>query len=241
VRAGEGAPTLYRVVHAVLSPTVKAVWRPTVTGLERVPPRGPAILAANHQSYLDSYFLPAVLDRAVFYLGKSDYFHGWRRHFYEGVGVMPVDREGGDGGERSLRRGQEVLERGSLLGIYPEGTRSPDGRLYRGKTGPVRLAMRTGSPILPVAIVGSLRILPTGARIPKRLPLAIHIGEALPLERWSADRAALRAATDELMSRIASMSGQRYVDEYAARVKSGEVDPDATGPTGGGLPTRGAG
>ncbi len=241
MRAGEHAPTLYRLVHAVLSPAVKAVWRPTVTGLERVPSRGPAILAANHQSYLDSYFLPGVLDRAVFYLGKSDYFRGWRRYFYEGVGVMPVEREGGDAGERSLRRGQEVLERGGLLGIYPEGTRSPDGRLYRGKTGPVRLAMRTGSPILPVAIVGSFRILPTGARVPKRLPLAIHVGEPLPLDRRSADPSSMRAATDELMSRIASMSGQRYVDEYAARVKAGEVDPDAEGPTGHGHSHRGAG
>ena len=241
MRAGEPAPALYRVVHAVLSPAIKSVWRPTVTGLERVPTRGPAILAANHQSYLDSYFLPAVLDRAVFYLGKSDYFHGWRRYFYEGVGVMPVDREGGDGGERSLGRGQEVLQRGDLLGIYPEGTRSPDGRLYRGKTGPVRLAMRTGSPLLPVAIVGSFRILPTGARVPKRLPLAIRVGEPMPLERWSSDRACLRAATDELMSRIASMSGQRYVDEYAAKVKSGEVDPDAEGPTGDERSTRGGG
>lgn len=241
MRAGERAPALYRVVHAVLSPAVKAVWRPTVTGRERVPVRGPAILAANHQSYLDSYFLPAVLDRAVFYLGKSDYFRGWRRYFYEGVGVMPVAREGGDAGERSLGSGQEVLEHGGLLGIYPEGTRSPDGRLYRGKTGPVRLAMRTGSPILPVAIVGSFRILPTGARVPRRLPLAIHIGEPLPLERWSADRGSMRAATDELMSRIASMSGQRYVDEYAAKVKAGQDDPDVGGSTGTGPSARDAG
>ncbi|MDP8977702.1 MAG: 1-acyl-sn-glycerol-3-phosphate acyltransferase [Actinomycetota bacterium] len=240
MRAGERAPALYRVAHAVLSPAVKAVWRPTVTGRPHVPDRGPAILAANHQSYLDSYFLPAVLDRAVFYLGKSDYFRGPRRYFYEGVGVMPVAREGGDAGERSLRRGQEVLERGGVLGIYPEGTRSPDGRLYRGKTGPVRLAMRTGSPILPVAIVGSFAILPTGARVPKRLPLAIHIGEPLPLERWSADRAGMRAATDELMSRIASMSGQDYVDEYSAAVKAGEAKPDE-GSAGDGRPARDTG
>ncbi|MGH8908127.1 MAG: lysophospholipid acyltransferase family protein [Egibacteraceae bacterium] len=220
------APPLYRVLHAVLPPLVTALYRPWAEGLGHVPESGPAILASNHLSFLDHFFLPAVIDRPIFFLGKSDYFKGWQRFFFESVGVMPVDRGGGEAGEASLRKGQEVLESGRLLGIYPEGTRTPDGRLYRGKTGPVRLALRTMAPLIPVAMIGVFEALPPGARIPKIRRVGIRIGAPLDLERYRGgenDRFALRSATDELMYELMILSGQEYVDEYAAKVKAGEV------------------
>lgn len=226
----EQAPTMYRVLHTALRPLVKLLWRPDVQGLEHVPSSGPAILAPNHQSFLDSIFLPAVLDRPVFFLGKSDYFTGWQRYFFENVGVMPVYREGGDAGEASLRKGQQILESGRVLGIYPEGTRSGDGRLYRGKTGPVRLAMRTGAPILPVALTGTFGVLPADRKVPKLKPVGIRIGRPLDMSRYAGnenDRFAIRSATDELMYEIMQMSGQTYVDAYASLVKAGKVDPES--------------
>ncbi|HVL99075.1 MAG TPA: lysophospholipid acyltransferase family protein [Egibacteraceae bacterium] len=220
-------PPLYRVLHAVIPPVVNAVYRPRTEGLEHIPASGAAILASNHLSFLDSVFLPAVIDRPVFFLGKSDYFRGWKRYFFENVGVMPVARQGGNAGEASLRRGQEILESGRLLGIYPEGTRSPDGRLYRGKTGPARLAMRTGAPLIPVAMIGTFEILPPTAKVPKIRRAGIRVGRPLDIAgRYGSadsDRFALRSATDELMYELMMLSGQEYVDEYAAKVKSGEV------------------
>jgi len=220
------APLLYRSLHAVLKPVLSAVWRPVASGLEHVPAAGPAILASNHLSFIDHFFLPMFVDRPIFFLGKSDYFSGPRRLFFEGVGVMPVARQGGDAGEASLRKGQEILESGRLLGIYPEGTRSPDGRLYRGKSGPARLALRTGAPILPVAMIGTDKVLPTGSRIPRLHEVEVRIGAPLDFSRYTGgedDRFVLRSATDELMYEIMLLSGQPYVDEYAAKVKAGEV------------------
>ena len=215
------------MIRAVLPPVLNAVWRPWMEGVENIPTSGPAILAANHLSFLDSIFLPASLDRPVYYLGKSDYFSGWQRLFFENVGVMPVARQGGDAGEASLRKGEEVLKSGRLLGIYPEGTRSPDGRLYRGKTGPARLALRTGAPIIPVGLIGTNDVLPVDAKFPRMAKVGIRIGRPLNLaERYrdqSDDRFALRSATDELMYELMMLTGQEYVDEYAAKVKSGEV------------------
>ena len=227
MRPGEHAPWMYRTIHAFLPPVINAFWRPWMEGVENIPTEGPAILAANHLSFLDSIFLPASLDRPVYYLGKSDYFSGWQRYFFENVGVMPVARQGGDAGEASLRKGEEVLREGHLLGIYPEGTRSPDGRLYRGKTGPVRLAMRTGAPIIPIGMIGTDAVLPVGAKFPRMAKVGIRIGRPLDLsaryEGMSDDRFALRSATDELMYELMMLTGQEYVDEYAAKVKSGEV------------------
>ena len=220
-------PMMYRALHTVLVPVINALYRPDVEGAHHVPTTGPAILASNHLSFLDSVFLPAAIDRPIFFLGKTDYFSGWRRHFFRNVGVMPVNREGGDAGEASLRKGQEILDSGRLLGIYPEGTRSPDGRLYRGKTGPVRLAMRTGAPILPVAMIGTFEVLPADANVPKIKKVGVRIGPPLNLDRYAGgeqDRFALRSATDELMYELMLLSGQEYVDAYAAHVKSGEVD-----------------
>lgn len=224
----EHAPPLYRALHAVLPPILTALYRPWTEGTENLPAKGPAIVASNHLSFLDHIFLPAYVPRPIFFLGKSDYFSGWQRFFFEGVGVMPIDRGGGDASEASLRKGQQILEEGKLLGIYPEGTRSPDGRLYRGKTGPVRLAIRTGVPIIPVAMLGLFEILPPGASVPKLrgIQVGFRIGKPLDFSRYAGrerDRFALRSATDELMYEIMLLSGQEYVDEYAAKVKSGEV------------------
>ena len=226
----EDAPLLYRTLHHLLPPFLTALWRPKAEGLEHVPEQGAAILASNHLSFLDSVFMPAVLDRPVFFLGKSDYFDSWTRHFFERVGVMPIDRSGGSKAEASLLKGQEILESGRLLGIYPEGTRSPDGRLHRGKTGPVRLALRTGAPIIPVAMIGTFEIQPPGQSLPRLRPVVVRFGEPVDLSHYgpdaSEDRFALRAATDELMYELMLLSGQEYVDEYAERVKSGEVSFD---------------
>jgi 1-acyl-sn-glycerol-3-phosphate acyltransferase len=226
VRSSERAPLLYRILHVVLPPVLNALYRPWTEGMEHIPSSGPAILASNHLSFLDSIFLPAVCDRPIYFLGKSDYFEGWRRHFFEGLGVMPVQRQGGDAGEASLRKGREILDKGHLLGIYPEGTRSPDGRLYRGKTGPVRLALRTGAAIIPVAMMGTFEILPPQSNIPKISRVGMRVGKPLDFSRYAGkadDRFVLRSATDELMYELMMLSGQEYVDEYAAKVKSGEV------------------
>jgi 1-acyl-sn-glycerol-3-phosphate acyltransferase len=228
VRESQTAPPLYRALHAILPPIINAVWRPWTEGMENIPSKGPAIIASNHLSFLDSIFVPALVPRPVYYLGKADYFSGWQRHFFENVGVMPVNRGGGDASEASLRKGEEVLRAGHLLGIYPEGTRSPDGRLYRGKTGPVRLAFRTGAPIVPVGLVGTDDVMPIDAKLPRIAKVGIRFGEPIDFalrygEDAANDRFALRSATDELMYEIMMLTGQEYVDEYAAKVKSGEV------------------
>lgn len=221
-------PLLYGAMHNVLPPILTAIYRPKVEGAQHIPDTGPAILASNHLSFLDHFFLPAYIDRPIFFLGKSDYFSGWKRHVFKALGVVPVDREGGDAGEASLHKGQQILGEGKLLGIYPEGTRTPDGRLYRGKTGPVRLSIRTGVPIIPVAMVGVYEILPPGARLPRmRGRVEVKIGEPLDFSRYTGqddNRFVLRSATDELMYELMVLSGQEYVDEYAASVKAGEVD-----------------
>ncbi len=222
----EDAPPLYRALHAVLRPVINAVWRPKVEGTEHVPTRGAAILASNHLSFADHFFMPMALDRPVFFLGKSDYFEGWKRHFFENAGVMPVHRQGGNAGEASLRKGQEILDSGRLLGIYPEGTRSPDGKLYRGKTGPVRLALRSRVPLIPVAMIGTFEVMPAGQSMPRLHEVGVRFGKPLDLSGYAGkenDRAALRSATDELMYDLMLLSGQPYVDEYASKVKSGEV------------------
>jgi 1-acyl-sn-glycerol-3-phosphate acyltransferase len=223
---GERAPLLYRVSRAVLLPIVNALYRPWTEGLENIPTFGPAILASNHLSFFDHVFLAAVVDRPIYFLGKSDYFAGWRRFFFERIGVIPVDRTGGEAGEASLHKGEQILRSGRLLAIYPEGTRSPDGRLYRGKTGPIRLALRTGAPLIPVAMIGVFEVLPAGARIPKIRRVGIRIGRPLDLSRyWGGenDRFMLRSATDELMYELMILSGQEYVDQDATKVKAGEV------------------
>jgi 1-acyl-sn-glycerol-3-phosphate acyltransferase len=235
------APRMYRTLRRVVPPIANRYLHVQTEGLERIPDHEPAILASNHLSFIDSIVLPMNVPRPVYFLGKSDYWDSWRtRWFFQGTGVVPVQRGGGAGGEASLRTGVQILSRGDLLGIYPEGTRSPDGRLYRGKTGPVRMALEAGVPIVPCAVVGTDQAMPTGNYLPKRHPVVVRYGEPLDLSRYRDrrhDPFVLRSATDELMYEIMTLSGQEYVDEYASKVKSGDVDvsaelPDVGGETG---------
>ena len=221
------APRMYRLLHRLMPRVVTPYLRVRTEGIENVPEREPAVLASNHLSFIDSIVLPLNVRRPVYFLGKSDYWDSWRtRWFFEGTGMIPVHRGGGPRGEDSIRAGVEVLTSGDLLGIYPEGTRSPDGRLYRGKTGPVRIALEAQVPVIPCAVWGTAEAMPPGASLPRRGEVRVRYGRPLDLSRHHAGRndpLVLRTATDELMREIMLLSGQEYVDEYAARVKSGEA------------------
>ncbi|MBW3620224.1 MAG: 1-acyl-sn-glycerol-3-phosphate acyltransferase [Actinobacteria bacterium] len=222
---------MYRFLRKVLPPTLNPYLSVHVEGVEHVPIEAPAILAMNHLSFIDSIVVPVnTPERPVYFLGKADYFESWRtRWFFAGVGVVPVLREGGDKGKRSLDTGVSILKRGDLVGIYPEGTRSPDGRLYRGKTGPVRMALEAEVPIIPTAVIGTDKAMPTGKYLPVRHPVSVRFGEPLDFSRYydrKEDPFVLRSATDELMYEIMMLSGQEYVDEYASKVKQGEVRVD---------------
>lgn len=219
----------YRAIKTVTSPVLKRVYKPWIRGMENIPREGPAILASNHQAVWDSIFLPAMINREVVFMGKSDYFtgkgvKGWAvRNFMKAVGTIPVDRSGGKAAEAAMQAGLSVLEKGQLFGIYPEGTRSPDGKLYRGKTGVARLALESGAPVIPVAMIGTHQAQPIGKKIPSRTDIGIIIGEPLDFSRYRAlkrDRYALRAVTDEIMYSLMILSGQEYVDRYAADVKA---------------------
>ncbi|MDT0346557.1 lysophospholipid acyltransferase family protein [Streptomyces litchfieldiae] len=221
---------LYGAMKVSVGAGLKLVFRPWVEGKEHVPAEGPAILASNHLSFSDSFFLPAVLDRKVTFIAKAEYFTSpgikgrLTAAFFKGVGQLPVDRSGARGaGEAAIRSGIAVLERGELFGIYPEGTRSPDGRLYRGKPGGLaRVALATGAPVLPVAMIDTEKIQPPGKVVPKLMRPGIRIGEPLDFSRYQGmegDRFILRSITDEVMYAIMKLSGQEYVDIYATAAK----------------------
>lgn len=221
---------LYGAMKVTVGGSLKLAFRPWVEGLEHIPADGPAILASNHLSFSDSFFLPAVLDRKVTFIAKAEYFNtpGVKGRltaaFFKGVGQLPVDRSGVRGaGEAAIRSGIEVLERGELFGIYPEGTRSPDGRLYRGKPGGLaRVALATGAPVIPVAMIDTEKIQPPGQVMPKLMRPGIRIGRPLDFSRYQGmehDRFVLRAVTDEVMYEIMKLSGQEYVDMYATAMK----------------------
>jgi 1-acyl-sn-glycerol-3-phosphate acyltransferase len=212
----------------ILGPVLLAIFRPWVRGEENVPETGGAILASNHLSFSDSIFLPLVIKRRVTFLAKADYFTGrgikgrLTAGFFKGVGQLPVDRSGGEASDAALRTGLKVLRRGDVLGIYPEGTRSPDGRLYRGKTGVARLALEAGVPVLPVAMIGTDKVQPVGRLVPRLGRVGIVIGEPLDFSRYEGmedDRFVLRSITDEIMYELMELSGQEYVDVYAATMK----------------------
>src|SRR3954452_20542012 len=212
----------------ILGPVLLAIFRPWVRGDENVPEEGGAILASNHLSFSDSIFLPLVLKRRVTFLAKSDYFTGrgikgrLTAGFFKGVGQLPIDRTGGRASEAALETGLKVLRRGDVLGLYPEGTRSPDGRLYRGKTGVARLALEAGVPVLPVAMIGTDKVQPIGRRVPKIGRVGIVIGRPLDFSRYDGmqdDRFVLRSITDEIMYELMELSGQEYVDIYASTMK----------------------
>lgn len=211
--------------RVVLGPIVMLLFRPRVEGAHHVPAEGPAILASNHLSFSDSIFLPAVLDRRITFPAKIEYFTQsgvvgyFKKLFMKGTGQIPIDRSGGSAAASAIDAGLTVLAEGGLFGIYPEGTRSPDGRLYKGKTGAVRMALVAGCPIIPVAMIDTEKAQPTGQKIPKIIRVGVRFGEPIDFSAYAGledDRRALRAMTDEVMYSLMRLSGQEYVDEYAA-------------------------
>ena len=217
----------YWVVKYTLGMALKVVFRPWSRGRRNLPRRGPVILASNHLSFADHFFGPLPLPRKVVFLAKAEYFTrpGFMglvsRAFFAGAGQIPVDRTGGEAGERALRSGLRVLADGNVLGIYPEGTRSRDGKLHKGKTGVARLALESRAPVVPCAMIGTLEFLPSGSFRPNfRIRPGVIFAEPLDFGRYygqEADRAVLRAVTDEIMQAIQKLSGQEYVDSYARK------------------------
>jgi 1-acyl-sn-glycerol-3-phosphate acyltransferase len=225
-----------------LGPLLRVLYRPKARGLENIPGHGPVIIAANHLSFIDSLFIPLVVKRKVVFLGKADYFTSARTAwFFKMAGAIPVRREGGSASEAAIQAGVRELKTGHLVGIYPEGTRSPDGRLYRGKTGVARMALLAKCPVVPVATFGTRELQPIGKRIPRLSGrVEVHFGKPLSFDRFfghETDRFVLRSITDEVMYEIMMLSGQEYVDEYASKVKAQQADAR----DGGGGPARHAG
>lgn len=227
--------------YLVIGPVVKAIFRPWITGAEHVPKHGAAILASNHLSVVDSIFLPLMLDRPMSFLAKSEYFtgrglKGWAtKWFMKGTGQIPIDRSGGSASEAALNTALQVIGRGDLLGIYPEGTRSPDGRLYKGRTGLARMALVAKAPVIPVVMVDTDTMMPIGRSMPRVMRVGVVIGEPLDFSRYEGledDRFVLRSVTDEIMVALQQLGGQEYVDEYASKHRrraeeAGEVGASA--------------
>lgn len=222
-------PPLYWLIKFVLlGPFVHTVYRPWIVGDENIPNSGPVIFASNHLSFVDSIFLPLLVDRHIVFLAKSEYFTGkglkgaLSRFFFSGVGQVPIDRSGGKASEAALDAGLGVLAQGRQLGIYPEGTRSPDGRLYRGRTGIARMLLESGAPVLPIAMIDTDEVLLEGSVFPRLRKVGVVIGEPLDFSRFAGmegDRFVLRSITDEIMHELSKLSGQEYVDVYASSVK----------------------
>lgn len=218
----------YWLVKAILQPILRPLFRPWIEGLQNIPETGPAILASNHLSFLDSIFLPLMVPRRITFLAKADYFterglKGFlKKLFFRGVGQVPIDRSGGAASEAALRTGVRILGDGKLLGIYPEGTRSPDGRLYRGKIGVARMALEAKVPVIPVAMIGTFEVQPPGQVRPNVRRVGLRIGKPLDFSRYEGledDRFVLRSMTDEILYELMMLSGQEYVDTYAAKAK----------------------
>jgi len=200
-----------------------SAFRPKVKGLRNVPGKGPVIIASNHLSFSDSIFMPLVVPRKVTFLAKSEYFTSpgpkglLKKLTFIALGQVPVDRSGGRRSEAALLTGLKILAEGNCLGIYPEGTRSPDGRLYKGRTGIARLAIESGAPIVPVAMSNTDKIQPTGKIIPNLHRVGMIFGEPMYFEGDSTDLQYLRVVTDKIMKKIQEMSGQEYIDIYAPK------------------------
>ena len=214
--------------YVLAGPVMRLLARPTIEGLHHIPAHGGAILAGNHLAVADSFLVPLLLPRRVTYLAKREYFTqpgllGWlKKMFFTGVGQVPVDRTSGSGAQAALETGVRLLHEGKLLGIYPEGTRSPDGRLYKGKTGVARMALEADVPVIPVAVIGTDKLNPIGSRMWRPHRVRIRIGEPLDFSRYAGmagDRFIERSMTDEIMYALMELSGQTYVDTYAASVK----------------------
>ncbi|MFJ8251913.1 lysophospholipid acyltransferase family protein [Streptomyces sp. NPDC094466] len=223
----------YVLKYVVLGPVLRLLFRPRIEGLENIPADGAAIVAGNHLSFSDHFLMPAIIKRRITFLAKAEYFTGpgvkgrLTAAFFRSAGQIPVDRSGKDAGQAAIREGLGVLGKGELLGIYPEGTRSHDGRLYKGKVGVAVMAITAQAPVIPCAMVGTFEIQPPGQVVPKIKRVAIRFGEPLDFSRYAGlenQKAAIRAVTDEIMYAILELSGQEYVDEYAAKVKAAEQE-----------------
>ncbi|WP_405896650.1 1-acyl-sn-glycerol-3-phosphate acyltransferase [Streptomyces sp. NBC_00727] len=218
----------YVLKYVVLGPVLRLLFRPAIEGTEHIPDDGAAIVAGNHLSFSDHFLMPAIIKRRITFLAKAEYFTGpgikgrLTAAFFRSAGQIPVDRSGKEAGQAAIREGLGVLARGELLGIYPEGTRSHDGRLYKGKVGVAVMAIRAQVPVVPCAMVGTFEIQPPGRRLPRIKPVTIRFGEPLDFSRYAGlenEKAAIRAVTDEIMYAILRLSGQEYVDEYAVKAK----------------------
>jgi 1-acyl-sn-glycerol-3-phosphate acyltransferase len=215
----------YGILRAFLTPFLVLLFRPKVKGLRNVPGSGPVIVASNHLSFSDSIFMPLVVPRKVTFLAKSEYFTSpgpkglLKKITFIALGQVPVDRSGGRRSEAAIITGLKVLAEGKCLGLYPEGTRSPDGRLYKGRTGIARLAIESGAPVIPVAMFNTEKIQPTGKVVPKVMRVEMIFGEPMYFDGDSSDQLYLREVTDKIMSRIQELSGQEYVDLYATKIK----------------------
>ncbi|WP_329181830.1 lysophospholipid acyltransferase family protein [Streptomyces sp. NBC_01477] len=220
----------YRVLkYVVLGPLLRLLFRPRIEGMENIPETGAAIIAGNHLSFSDHFVMPAMLPRRITFLAKAEYFTGpglkgrLTAAFFRGIGQIPVDRSGGKASQSAIDAALGVLGRGELLGIYPEGTRSHDGRLYRGRTGVAVMALRAHAPVVPCAMVGTFELQPPGRKIPRIGRVTIRFGAPLDFSRFYGmedQRHVVRAVTDEIMYEVLAMSGQEYVDRYAGDVKA---------------------
>ncbi|MGY6019231.1 lysophospholipid acyltransferase family protein [Streptomyces spinosirectus] len=228
----------YVLKYVLLGPLLRLFFRPRIEGLDNVPAEGPAIVAGNHLSFSDHFLMPAMLKRRITFLAKKEYFTGpgvkgrLTAAFFRSAGQIPVDRTGKEAGQAAIREGLGVLGKGELLGIYPEGTRSHDGRLYKGKVGVAVMALKAQVPVIPCAMIGTFEAQPPGKVIPNSHPVVIRFGKPLDFSRYAGmenEKAILRAITDEIMYAILTLSDQEYVDQYAAVVKAEQAEADKAG------------
>lgn len=215
--------------YVVLGPLLRLLFRPRIEGVEHIPDDGAAIVAGNHLSFADHFLMPTMLRRRITFLAKAEYFTGpgfkgrLTAGFFRSVGQIPVDRSGRGAGRAAVDEGVRVLRRGELLGVYPEGTRSHDGRLYKGRVGVAAMALRAGVPVVPCAMLGTFELQPPGRRLPRVGRVTIRFGAPLDFSRFAGmqkERTVLRAVTDEIMHEILQLSGQEYVDLYAPDAKA---------------------
>ena len=231
----QGAGKAQQRFRRVARPVANQLWTFHLEGFDRLPESGPAILAPNHVSFLDSAFLMLQVPRNISFVGKAEYMDSWKtKHFFPMMGMIPIDRAGGDKSQSALDTAEAVLRRGELFGIFPEGTRSRDGFLYKGRTGAARLALKVGCPIFPVGVVGTREIQPPDAKLPRvRMDCNITIGRPINVARYAQradDHLALRQITDELMFEIRELTGQEYRNVYAG--KTAETEPTVTAKVG---------
>jgi 1-acyl-sn-glycerol-3-phosphate acyltransferase len=217
-----GAGKVQDIVRAFGAPIQRVLWKIEVEGLHRLPPLGGAILCPNHISFLDSAFLMMTVPRRISFVGKAEYMDSWKtKYVFPAMGMIPIDRSGGRSSEAALTAASEVLARGDLFAIFPEGTRSRSGLLHKGHTGAARLALATGCPLFPVGVIGTADIQPPDAKLPKLFKAAcIKIGQPIDTANYTkreGDRLVYRDLTDELMYEIRELTGQQYIDRYATK------------------------